>query len=210
MAKRRTIGDNPLDSLEQKTSAKAESADQSQSKGDDADSHVVQATETEAASPPVTAAAASVAVATVLTDKGNADPAQNGQGQSWKTWWDQALHNDIWIIAGDLPLGRARLTGLGLGKQRLIRLLDGTGIALPGDVARLTKLANHADRKISAMLLWGAAGAFIAGPIGAMAGGLFGGRERSKAVFELEMKDGRRMRAETHPATLKAIEAELA
>lgn len=210
MARRRTIGDNPLDSLEQKSSAKVEGADQSQSKGDDADSHVVQTTETEATSPPVTAATASVAVVTLAADKGDADPKQNGRSKSWKTWWDQALHNDIWIIAGDLPLGRARLTGLGLGKQRLIRLADGTGIALPSDVATLTKQADHADRKIGAMLLWGAAGAFIAGPFGAMAGGLFGGRERSMAVFELELKDGRRMRAETHPATLKAIEAELA
>ncbi|MBP7063496.1 hypothetical protein [Ferrovibrio sp.] len=206
MAKRRTIGSNPLDSLPQ---GQAQGNDTPQGQADAGSQQApVAGNEAEA----TTDVAAHPALPVVMTGPvaEQAEPGLSSSGKPWKTWWDQALHNEIWIIAGDLPLGRARLTGRGLGKEWLIRLPDGTSLALPGDVATLTKQANHADRKISAMLLWGAAGAFVAGPFGAMAGGLFGGRERKKAVFELELKDGRRVRAETHPATLKAIEAELA
>lgn len=238
MAKRRTIGDNPLDVLSQipamaQTSALPEAGpgnpglekggeERSRKRPNPAGTHGKGVPgkdsadkKAEAVPKRTTSDRQPPANLPVQVERPAVDAAADGDrlryaDTSWRTWWDRAIHADIRIVGGSFPLGRAYLARQGLGTERRLALPGGKSISLKDDVAKLAVVARRADRSAGALLLWGAAGAFIGGPVGAAAAGLFGGRERQLVAFDLELTDGRLIQAEAHPAAFMAIEEEMA
>jgi hypothetical protein len=232
MAKRRTIGDNPLDSLSKPPASASQSlppdaADVTQGAGRDQVERSKRRAPGSAASgrggegakaesvskstpPQQSPAGLPVPMEAPPIDTGDENERLRDAGTSWCGWWDRAIHAGIRVIGGSFPMGRAHLARQGLGTERRLELPGGKSISLRTDVARLTVLARCSDRRVGRLLLWGAAGAFIGGPVGAAAAGLFGGRERQVVSFEIELTDHRLIQAEAHPATLMAIEEEMA
>jgi hypothetical protein len=232
MAKRRTIGDNPLDSFSKPPASASQSlppdaVDVTQGAGRDqverskrrapgsaASGHGDESAKAESVSTSTTQqkspAGLPVQVEAPPIDTGDDNDRLRYAGTSWRGWWDRAIHADIRVVGGSFPLGLAHLARQGLSTERRLEFPGGKSISLRTDVARLTVVARRPDRRVGRLLLWGAAGAFIGGPVGAAAAGLFGGRERQVVSFEIQLTDHRLIQAEAHPATLRAIEEEMA
>lgn len=214
MAKRRTIGNNPLDALGQyasadKTAALAQPAARKPSVA------------RRKIKPENTAPAKAVSATAVVPPPSSLPPPGQEDRtvsvsppaiESWSAWWGRMLDADIVITGGDLPCGIAYLARKG-SLDVLSLAQPGRQIVLSGDVVQaVVPGQQQSDRSINAILAWGAAGALLGGPAGAVLagavlGGLFGGRERKLTAFEIRLRDGRRIQAQAHPAVLAMLQA---
>ncbi|HET9599106.1 MAG TPA: hypothetical protein VFP65_26270 [Anaeromyxobacteraceae bacterium] len=68
--------------------------------------------------------------------------------------------------------------------------------------------SQHDVVRLGGAVGWGAAGAVLAGPVGLLAGALLGGRGK-KVTFLAELKDGRRVLAQTDARTFADLRAAL-
>ncbi len=215
MAKRRTIGNNPLDALGQYAPAdeRAAPAARKPSVGR-------RKTKPENTAPAVKAESATEAATEAVSLPPSPAPGMQQKAgampppaiESWSAWWDRMLDADIVITGGDLPCGTAYLARKG-PLDVLSLAQPGRQIILSGDVVQaVVPGQQQSDRSINAILAWGAAGALLGGPAGAVLagavlGGLFGGRERKLTAFEIRLRDGRRIQAQAHPAVLAMLQA---
>lgn len=79
-------------------------------------------------------------------------------------------------------------------------------IKVPSDIERIEKHDEHSVRALSDMAGWATLGALVAGPIGAIIGGVFGG-QRNEVLFAVYLKDGRKFLASTDPKTFAKMQA---
>ena len=183
MARRRTIGDNPLDSISVPL-------------------HPDEATETEA--PPARAALPARRTAPEARAEGGAPELGATPGMM-----RYLRRNRIRVLGGDAAPCETRLSPPYPGQARGFYLAKGEFIILKHDVLRLEVRSEQTTRRPDRLLAWAALGAFVAGPVGALAGGLYGGRARALAFFEMRPTDGRTLKAAAHPATVAEMQAEL-
>jgi hypothetical protein len=190
MTRRRTIGDNPLDSI----AVPPQPGDAPHAKA------------APKATPPQIEAVAEHTEREAGADAGT--QAGTGTSNPFRAW-RQALPRRLRVIGGDatapeiLLMRRGPEGPLGL----LLNLRD--FVELKRDVVRVVVQSSVSDRRIGSLLLWATAGAAVLGPLGALAGCLFGGRERRGATAAVELIDGRRIVIATDPAILDEMQAEL-
>ena len=189
MSRRRTIGDNPLDSIavppRPDTAKRAEEPPKA---------------------PPPQIEAVAAAQETADADKGTqGGSAPSNPFRAFK----QIVPRRLRVIGGDVPSAEILLMRRGpegpLGL--LLNLRD--FVELKRDAVRVVVESSVSDRRIGSLLLWATAGAVALGPLGALAGCLYGGRERRGATATIELVDGRRIVVATDPAILEEIQAEL-
>ncbi len=114
----------------------------------------------------------------------------------------------VTVLAGDFDTSRKGSVAFG----KLNLPVKGKWVAnqaydLRSDVVELTEADERSGVKVMGAAGWAAAGALVAGPLGAVVGGILGGRG-SKVVFVASFKDGKKVMAETSKATwLKAVAA---
>jgi hypothetical protein len=113
----------------------------------------------------------------------------------------------IKVLAGDF-VGEGRFGG----NKITLRPRDAPSPAhrmVVSEFFRSIELASQHDVvRLGGAVGWGAAGAFLAGPFGLLAGALLGGRGK-KVVFLGELKDGRRVLAQTDGKTFSELRAAL-
>jgi hypothetical protein len=181
MTRRRTIGDNPLDSI---TEPVRPAVKPSPAKPLHPDQPLVR-----------TAAP---------------QPETPTKKVSWMPKLPQLLHPSvIQLRGGDVLPGLTRLTGPQPDASRGFRLMGGEFIEIKRDVVRLTVQSAETVRRTDRLLLWATLGAFAVGPLGALAGSLYGGRARHSTQFDLQLTDGRTVKAVAHPDTVADIQAEI-
>jgi hypothetical protein len=93
--------------------------------------------------------------------------------------------------------------------SRGFRLTGGEFIEIKRDVVRLAVQSEKAVRRTDRLFLWATLGAFVVGPLGALAGSLYGGRVRQSMHFDLNLADGRTVKAVAHPEVVADIQAEI-
>jgi hypothetical protein len=113
----------------------------------------------------------------------------------------------IRVIGGDVTPGVTRLSRV--DEQLSFSLPNGEVIHLKRDVVRIEVQSEDTERRVDALLAWATAGAFLAGPLGALAGSLYGGRERRSTALNVHLHDDRSILMVTSPETAQTMQAEL-
>ncbi len=189
MTKRRTIGDNPLDSITMPSRRNTKPAKP-------ATAAAQQAAPERAALPTIIPA-----TSTYAREAQAPSPFHNGYA---------LFHRGrIRVVGGDVPPGETMLTPPRHGEARGFHLADDGFIAIQRDVISLTVQSAEAIRRTRNLFLWAMLGAFLIGPLGALAGSLYGGRAHPVLLIELHLHDGRNILAAASARTVRDIEAEL-
>jgi hypothetical protein len=185
MTQRRTIGDNPLDSISAPSRSRAKSGADEKRKP------------TESATLPTSTAAK--------------EPDPKAPRPSARPRWLRAPFRlrRIRLVSGDVTPGDTRLSPARPGQPCSIRLPSGENVDLKRDVIRIGVQSEDAGRHVGALLAWATAGAFFVGPLGALAGSLYGGRERRSTALDIHLHDGRHILAVTDPETAQEMQAEV-
>jgi hypothetical protein len=190
MTRRRTIGDNPLDSIAVPPRPDPARRAETEPKAAPQQIEAVAETQDTAAGPEADA------------------QAKSGTSNPFRAF-RQMLPRRLRVVGGDAPAPEILLMRRGpegpLGL--LLNLRD--FVELKRDVVRLVVESSVSDRRVGALLLWATAGAAVLGPLGALAGCLIGGRERRGATAAIELIDGRRIVIATDPAIVDEMRAEL-
>lgn len=182
MTRRRTIGDNPLDSITEPVRPSGKRSEER-------------------------AAYAPAKTAAPPTEEATAGQAATG---FWKWKAPKLVHHSIiQLVGGDVLPWVTRLTPQHPDASRGFRLMGGEFIEIKRDVVRVVIESAETVRKTGKLFFWATVGAFAAGPLGALAGSLYGGRARRFTYFELQLADGRRVKAVAHPETVADIQAEI-
>jgi hypothetical protein len=190
MTRRPTIGDNPLDSI----SASSSPSERSGARADDTHGPEKSAKQRGRATPPE-------------PDREAPPPDPHTMRPSWLR---QLFRLDrIRLVGGDIAPGVTRLSPARPGEPRSFGLPGGEVIHLKRDVVRIEVQSEEAVRRVDALLAWATAGAFLAGPLGALAGSLYGGRERRSTALDVQLHDGRHILTVTDPETAQEMQAEL-
>lgn len=188
MTRRRTIGENPLDSI----TVPARSTPR----------------EEKHRAPRREKPMATVETKTESKESASADSTQKPASRC-----QRVAHvfdgSRIHILGGDVAPCHTRLTVPYLGEARGFRLADNEFVTIKRDVVRLTVTSAETVRRTGKLLLWSTVGAFLAGPLGALAGSLYGGWARHMTYVEMMLKDGRKIVAATSPATIEEIQSEI-
>ena len=115
----------------------------------------------------------------------------------------------IRLVGGDVASGVTRLSQARPGEQTSLTLPGGEVIHLKRDIVGIEVQSEDAARHVDALLAWATAGAFLAGPLGALAGSLYGGREHRSTALDVRLHDGRHILMVTSPETAQEMQAEL-
>lgn len=113
------------------------------------------------------------------------------------------------VVAGDINEGKWQFSGL-LG-QAIMTQPDAFSfkqhtVDLVRDADSLEQLTEEKVKKLAGTAGWGAAGAVLLGPVGAIGGILLGGNKKQVA-FAAYLKDGRKFMATTDGKTWQKIQA---
>ncbi len=117
------------------------------------------------------------------------------------------------ILAGDIEPQKASLE-LWFGALKC-RYNDSPGFSWTGynsdidvatDVDRVEVQTEDSVKTLAGTASWAAAGALLAGPLGAVIGGVFGGHKK-EVCFAAYLKDGRRFLAVADSDTFRQIQA---
>lgn len=190
MTRRRTIGDNPLDSIA--VPPRPDPAKQ---------------TEPAKAPPPqIDAVAAPAADNGESTSGAQTGPKTSNPFRALR----QIMPRRLKVVGGDVSSPEILLMRRGPEGPLGLLLTLRDFVELKRDVVRIVVESSASDRRVGSLLLWATAGAAVLGPLGALAGCLYGGRERRGATAAIELVDGRRIVIATaNPAILDEIQAEL-
>ena len=115
----------------------------------------------------------------------------------------------IRITGGDAAPGVTRLSPAQPHQPCRFHLPNGEAIDLKRDVVNVDVQTEDTTRRVDSLLGWATAGAFLAGPLGALAGSLYGGRERRSTTLDIHLHDGRHILAVTDPETAQEMRHEL-
>lgn len=118
----------------------------------------------------------------------------------------------IKVLAGDI--GAANYYTFASSADGFYMLLPKTrwfsgkniNLSFARDFLTVEQQDEESVRKLSGMAGWALVGAAVAGPIGAIIGGIFGGR-RKEILFAAELRDGRKFLAVTDGKTWQKIQA---
>ena len=194
MKRRKTIGDNPLDAL------KGQPSEQPADQPPDQPSKAHAAPE----SPPL---------AVIAERPGPAPEPKPGpkaaEHRSTSGWWPWRSRK-IAVVGGDSMAGRAQLLPAAADEALALRLPSGEIVRIRTDVMRFAARSDSAERSMGAMFGWAVAGTVVAGPLGAAAASLWGGRERRACTIGMQLHDGRHIRLLTDPETADELEMEIA
>jgi hypothetical protein len=185
MTQRRTIGDNPLDSISAPSRPRAKSGARAEEER--------KATEST----------------TLPTKTAAKEPDPEASRPSPRPRWLRPPFRlrRIRLVGGDVTPGDTRLSPARPGAPCNIRLPSGEIVTLKRDVIRIEVQSEEAARHVGALLAWATAGAFFVGPLGALAGSLYGGRERRSTALDIHLHDGRHVLAVTDPETAQEMQA---
>lgn len=115
----------------------------------------------------------------------------------------------IKVVAGDLTEGKWQFTGW-FGQALMTRAdqmsFKPQTVDLIADVDNLEVLTEEKVKKLAGTAGWGAAGALLLGPVGAIGGILLGGNKKQVA-FAGYLHDGRKFMATTDSKTWQKIQA---
>jgi len=189
MTRRSTIGENPLDSIGSPSSA----AQSGLPAGDEPDPPKNRARSARAAKPDAE------------PETPQSDPAAVGPRWPYLPFRLRRIR----IIGGDTAPGVTRLSPARPHESCHFNLPSGEAIDLKRDVVRVALENEETTRRIDSLLAWATAGAFFAGPLGALAGSLYGGRERRSATLDIHLHDGRHILAVTDRETAAEMQSEL-
>jgi hypothetical protein len=115
---------------------------------------------------------------------------------------------EIVVLHGDEPPQDTRIS-YDVDGRRGFRLGGDQFVAIGSDVASIAVCPAEGRTGVRNLLVWGAVGAFVAGPLGALAGGLLGGRKLHRVTADLHLKDGRTLRVVTGMSTLERMRKEV-
>ena len=183
MTRRSTIGDNPLDSVGSPSSAVQSGLPAS-------DEPKSRARSARAASPDA-----------------KPETPQSDPGLRWP-YLPFRLRR-IRIIGGDTAPGVTRLSPARPHESCHFNLPSQEVVDLKRDVVSVDLQTEETTRRIDSLLAWATAGAFFAGPLGALAGSLYGGRERRSTTLDIHLHDGRHILAVTDRETAQEMQSEL-
>lgn len=117
----------------------------------------------------------------------------------------------ITVQAGDIEKGKWSYSGW-LGSSVMSRtstskhLLKGESYDLKNGVESIEKIDEQNAKRLAGTALWGAAGAILLGPLGAIGGMMIGGNGKSIA-FVCILKDGQKFMATTDSKTWAKIQS---
>jgi hypothetical protein len=189
MTRRSTIGDNPLDSIGSPSSAVKSGLPA----GDEPGPPKSRARSARAANP-------------------DAEPEtpQSDPGAVGLRWPYLPFRlRRIRIVGGDTPPGVTRLSPARPHEPCHFSLPSGEVIDLKRDVVSVDVQTEDTTRRIDSLLVWATVGAFFVGPLGALAGSLYGGRERRSTALDIHLHDGRHVLAVTDRETAQEMQGEL-
>jgi len=115
----------------------------------------------------------------------------------------------IKVVAGDLDLGAWQFSDL-FGTATISRasttahMWKGENYSFKHDVERVELVNEENVKKLGGTVAWGAAGAILLGPLGAIGGMLLGGNKKETA-FVCFLKDGKKFMATTDGGTWRKI-----
>ena len=101
----------------------------------------------------------------------------------------------IKVIAGDFPSGDYIYSEW---EAAIEGIATPTRVDLAGNIEKIEKLTEEQSTRLGRAAGLGVAGALVAGPVGAIVGGLLGGK-RTQVCFLIEMKDGKTLTATSAP-----------
>jgi hypothetical protein len=188
MKRERTIGSNPLDTVN--TPGAAATPETSMTAG--------AAPEIEAARSGSRLAEASKSARAGIT---NVATGIKTQAQRLQT-------PEIVVLDGDQPPQDTRMSYDAEGR-RGFRVGEDRFVAIGHDVASIAVRPAEGRTGVRNLLMWGAVGAFLAGPVGALAGGLLGGRKLHRVTADLHLNDGRTLTVVTGMSTLERMRKEI-
>jgi hypothetical protein len=189
MTRRSTIGENPLDSIGSPSSA----AQSGLPAGDEPDPPKNRARSARAAKPDAE------------PETPQSDPAAVGPRWPYLPFRLRRIR----IIGGDTAPGVTRLSPARPHESCHFNLPSQEVVDLKRDVVSVDLQTEETTRRIDSLLAWATAGAFFAGPLGALAGSLYGGRERRSATLDIHLHDGRHILAVTDRETAQEMQSEL-
>lgn len=109
------------------------------------------------------------------------------------------------VLAGDF----SKAKGICDGRDLKIKRHDGSGeLFHVSDVTHCEVATEESYKKLSGRLGWGAAGALVFGPLGALAGVALGGSRRD-ITFIMMFDDQRKLLAKTDEKTFGKLQAAL-
>lgn len=181
MTRRSTIGDNPLDAIGASAPAMAPAAQATGENRSPKKNAVKSGPDTEASQSKPEAA-----------------------GARWPHLSFRLRR--IRITGGDATPGITHLSPARPGESSRFILPKGELVDLKRDVVRIDVQTEETTRRIDSLLAWATAGAFLAGPLGALAGSLYGGRERHAATIDIRLHDGRHILAVTDSETSREMQ----
>lgn len=111
---------------------------------------------------------------------------------------------ELSVVVGDAPAQVTRLAYDSEGREGF-RLGEAEFVAIARDVASIGLQHGAAKPGVQRLLLWGAVGAFAAGPVGALVGCTLGGKRLREVTARLALKDGRALDATMQFSTLERI-----
>jgi hypothetical protein len=189
MKRERTIGSNPLDTIATSNAG---------------------ATTAEDAAPAHARAAGGDATASSSADAPAAGKAgfAGTMAAGAKTTVKRLRTPEIVVLNGDLPPQDTRISYDADG-HRGFRLGEEQFVAIARDVERIDICPHHAPSGVGRLLFWGALGAFVAGPIGALAGGVLGGRKLHRVTAQLHLKDGRTLTVVTGMSAIERMRKDI-
>jgi hypothetical protein len=191
MTRRPTIGDNPLDSIGASSRTGIRSSE-----------HAADERK------PEKSARRSTRATTPKPEPKGPQPYPDVMGLGWLRPPFQLRR--IRLVGGDVTPGVARLSPPRPHEPRSFSLPSGEVINIKRDVVRIEVQAEDTVRRVDALLVWATAGAFLVGPLGALIGSLYGGRERRSTALDIHLQDGRHIMAVTNPETAQEMQTALA
>lgn len=190
MTRRRTIGDNPLDSITVPAHSSADAEKPRKARAENIPASIRQEAKPEDGEKPQ-----------------SAEPPKSSRCRRIARMFKVGK---IRILGGDVAPCDTRLTVPYLGESRGFRLANNEFITLKRDVVRMTVQSEETIRRTGKLLLWSAVGAMLAGPFGALAGSLYGGWARHVTYVEMLLSDGRKVIAAISPETVSEIQNDIA